>query len=137
MSIRAALLATVATSVAADCSSASIQALLPSIAKVDFVLWQAGGSTFSVPNGDIAYPTSPTNLAAHCAVQIRVTNGTSQYGFGMFLPDNWNGRFLYAHLIVFRLLKTEVQANQNVQGCRQWRLCWRHQLVGHGKAYGP
>ncbi|KAG9605109.1 putative ferulic acid Esterase/Feruloyl esterase, partial [Aureobasidium melanogenum] len=93
-SIRTALLATVVTKAAADCSSASIQALLPSIAKVDFVFWQPGGSTFSVPNGDIAYPVSPTNLAAHCAVQIRVTNGTSQYGFGMFLPDDWNGRFL-------------------------------------------
>ncbi|KAH0151844.1 putative ferulic acid Esterase/Feruloyl esterase, partial [Aureobasidium melanogenum] len=89
-----ALVATLVSRTVADCSSASIQALLPSIASVDFVFWQAGGSTFSVPNGDIAYPTSPTNLTAHCAVQIRVTNGTSQYGFGMFLPDNWNGRFL-------------------------------------------
>jgi len=93
--IKTALLATVASRAAADCSIASIQALLPSFASVDFVLWQAGGSTFSVPAGDIAYPSSPTNLMAHCAVQIRVKNGTSDYGFGMFLPDDWNGRFLY------------------------------------------
>lgn len=97
---RAALLASTVTRAAADCSTASIQALLPSIASVDFVHWQPGGSTFSVPSGDIAYPTSPTNLTAHCAVQIRVSNGTSQYGFGMFLPDNWNGRFLYVQSIV-------------------------------------
>lgn len=102
-SLSKALLATVVSRAAADCSSASIQALLPSTAKVDFVLWQAGGSTFSVSNGDIAYPTSPTNLTAYCAVQIRVTNGTSQYGFGMFLPDDWNGRFLYVHPFGFHM----------------------------------
>jgi feruloyl esterase len=101
ISISTVLLVSVATKAAADCSSAGIQALLPSIAIVDFVLWQAGGSTFSVPAGDIAYPSSPTNLMAHCAVQIRVKNGTSDYGFGMFLPDDWNGRFLYEHQLVF------------------------------------
>lgn len=132
MSIRTALVATLVSRAVADCSFASIQALLPSIASVDFVFWQAGGSTFSVPNGDIAYPTSPTNLTAHCAVQIRVTNGTSQYGFGMFLPDNWNGRFLYVHR--YGSCPWCSLANGHGQGCRKRWLCWWHQLVGYGRS---
>lgn len=134
-SIKTALLATVITRAAADCSSASIQVLLPSIASVDFVLWQAGGSTFSVPSGDVAYPMSPTNLTAHCAVQIRVKNGTSDYGFGMFLPDDWNGRFLYAHFLISYLKCC--QADEHDQSCGKWWLCWRYQLEGYGKSKQP
>lgn len=79
---------------AIECSKESLQSALPAIATVDFATWMPENSTFKVPAGDIAYPTSPTQLKAACVVQISVKNGTSDYGFGVFLPDEWNGRFL-------------------------------------------
>lgn len=55
----------------------------------------ANNSTFEVPSSDIGFPTSPTNLPALCAVEVRVPSTTnSSYNFGLFLPDDWNGRFL-------------------------------------------
>lgn len=55
----------------------------------------AEGETFQVPAGDIAYPQSPTDLPELCAVQINVTSSPeSAYSFGLFLPVDWNDRFL-------------------------------------------
>jgi feruloyl esterase len=90
----AAVAALTSGAFAINCDKASLQSALPSIATVDFAIWQPGNSTFTVPKTDIAYPVSPTQLRAACAVQVSVKNGTSNYGFGVFLPDDWSGRFL-------------------------------------------
>ena len=58
--------------------------------------------TYHVPaNGsfgqaaDIAYPINATNLPALCAVIVNVTSSaTSSYTFGLFLPEDWNQRFI-------------------------------------------
>ncbi|KAI0198072.1 Tannase/feruloyl esterase [Astrocystis sublimbata] len=47
---------------------------------------------FFVETGNIGYPTFPTGLPELCAVIIN--NVTANYRFGMFLPDDWNSRFL-------------------------------------------
>lgn len=53
------------------------------------------GGTFNVPESDIAYPQSPTDLPELCVVQINVTSSPeSAYAFGLFLPVDWNERFL-------------------------------------------
>jgi feruloyl esterase len=53
------------------------------------------GGTFQVPNSDIAYPESPTNLPELCVLQVNVTSSPdSSYTFGLFLPVDWNERFL-------------------------------------------
>lgn len=80
--------------VAITCDKASLQSAFSSIATVDFVQWIPANSSFNVPANDVAYPISPTQMQAACAVQVSVKNGTSNYGFGIFLPDDWNGRFL-------------------------------------------
>lgn len=55
----------------------------------------AKGGTFNVPASDIAYPQSPTGLPELCVVQINVTSSAeSAYAFGLFLPLEWNERFL-------------------------------------------
>ena len=55
----------------------------------------AKGGTFMVPASDIAYPQSPTDLPELCVIQINVTSSvTSAYSFGLFLPVEWNERFL-------------------------------------------
>jgi feruloyl esterase len=79
----------------AKCDSGSIQALLPSGANVNFVRSVAANSTFEVPKSSTGYPTNPQNLPSLCAVSVQVNSiGNSTYGFGLFLPDDWNGRFL-------------------------------------------
>ncbi|EGP91498.1 putative ferulic acid Esterase/Feruloyl esterase [Zymoseptoria tritici IPO323] len=78
-----------------DCSISAFQAILPSTATVVSANWQADNSTFQVPSSNVAYPVSPTNLRALCAVEVNVTSSlTSAYGFGLFLPREWNTRFL-------------------------------------------
>lgn len=90
----AAVAALTSGAVAITCDKDSLQSAFSSIATVDFATWMPANSTFNVPKADIAYPTAPTQLRAACAVQVSVKNGTSNYGFGVFLPDDWNGRFL-------------------------------------------
>ena len=90
------LLVSLAASAAAyECSSSAIQAFLPSNATVTFTRTVSANSTFVVPVGDIAYPTSPSQLQALCAVQIKVVSSNiSAFSFGLFLPQEWNERFL-------------------------------------------
>ena len=78
-----------------DCTPAAFKAILPSNATVLLAQSLQDGSTFQVPSGDIAYPVSPTQLRALCAVQINVTSSSSSaFSFGLFLPQDWNERFL-------------------------------------------
>ncbi|OTB06018.1 hypothetical protein M426DRAFT_259840 [Hypoxylon sp. CI-4A] len=42
--------------------------------------------------GDAGYPTMPSGLPHLCAVIVN--NRTGGYRFGIFLPDDWNSRFL-------------------------------------------
>lgn len=78
-----------------ECSKSAFQAVIPSHTSVSLVQEVGENGTFEVPAGDIAYPTSPTGLRALCAVQIKVpAPGNTTYEFGLFLPEEWNGRFL-------------------------------------------
>lgn len=82
-------------SLAANCTPSTLQQYLPENAQVAFARAVAADGTFEVPAGDIAYPTSPTKLKALCAVEVNVTlSDNSAYSFGLFLPDDWNNRFL-------------------------------------------
>ena len=83
------------TTQALNCSRDAIQAALPSGASVNFARPLAENSTFEVPEGDTGYPTNPVALPALCAVSVQVQSvGNSTFGFGLFLPEDWNGRFL-------------------------------------------
>jgi len=84
-----------ASAAALECSPAAFAPYLPSNANVVFAYPVAGNSTFNVPVSDIGYPVSPTELNALCALQVNVTSSnSSNYNFGMFLPTEWNKRFL-------------------------------------------
>ncbi|KAI7047660.1 putative ferulic acid Esterase/Feruloyl esterase, partial [Hortaea werneckii] len=85
------------TGLAFNCTREAFADILPSNASVSFTrsIPVDGNSTFVVPAGDIAYPTSPTGLQPLCAVQINVSSSDcSAYSFGLFLPNEWNERFL-------------------------------------------
>jgi len=80
---------------ALDCSPAAIQAALPSNATVNFAYPLKANATFQVPQGDTGYPVSPVSLPALCVVSAQVQSvRNTTFGFGLFLPDDWNGRFL-------------------------------------------
>lgn len=80
---------------ALDCSPSSIQSVLPSNASVNYAQVVPANATFQVPQSDTGYPTSPIGLPPLCAVSIQVQSiDDTTFGFGLFLPENWNGRFL-------------------------------------------
>jgi feruloyl esterase len=79
----------------AKCDPHTIQASLPEGASVNFAYPLAANATFEVPKSDTAYKTNVYGLPALCAVSVQVQSiSNSTYGFGLFLPDDWNGRFL-------------------------------------------
>lgn len=81
--------------IAFDCSPSAFRGILPENATLAFAYPLATGSTFNVPAGDVAYPVSPTELPELCVVHIQVTSSpSSRFGFGLFLPQAWNERFL-------------------------------------------
>ena len=83
------------TARAPSCSAPAIQSLLPPGSSVNFAYPLKAGDTFKVPAGDLGYPRNPVGLPALCAVSVQVQSiSNSSYGLGLFLPEDWNGRFL-------------------------------------------
>jgi feruloyl esterase len=79
------------------CSESFFQSILPENATLLFAESVNENCTFNVPPSNIAYPQSPTNLPATCALQINVTSSSiSAFSFGLFLPDpkTYNDRIL-------------------------------------------
>lgn len=81
--------------ISAGCDATTLARILPANAKVERVEALEAGSTYGDGLADLAYPTQPTNLPALCAVTIAVASSTtSAYRIGLFLPVEWNNRFL-------------------------------------------
>lgn len=88
-----------ASATAFECSGSAFEVAIPSNTSVTLVQTVSQNGTFEAPAGDVAYPASPTGLRALCALQIKApAPGNTSYEFGLFLPEDWNGRFLYASL---------------------------------------
>lgn len=78
-----------------SCSVATFADILPSDAAILSAVAVANGSTYGEGAADIAYPTNPTSLPENCALIVNVTSSnSSNFRFGIFLPTQWNGRFL-------------------------------------------
>ncbi|KAI0460085.1 putative ferulic acid Esterase/Feruloyl esterase [Xylaria acuta] len=77
------------------CGALALAQVLPANAKIERVEALEAGSTYGDGPDDLAYPTQPTNLPALCAVTVAVaSSATSSYRLGVFLPAEWNNRFL-------------------------------------------
>lgn len=77
------------------CCRASFTRVLPPGATLEKVAAVRDGGDYGEGAANVAYPTDPTDLPALCALTVRVRSSpTSSYRFGMFLPDEWNSRFL-------------------------------------------
>ncbi|KAI1336261.1 Tannase/feruloyl esterase [Xylariaceae sp. FL0016] len=81
--------------VGGGCSATTFANVLPANAKVERVDSVDAGSTYGEGPLDLLYPVQPTNLPELCAVTIRVTSSlVSAYRFAVFLPAEWNNKFL-------------------------------------------
>ncbi|ETN41633.1 uncharacterized protein HMPREF1541_03569 [Cyphellophora europaea CBS 101466] len=78
---------------AQTCSIDVFQAILPEGATALSAISVPDDGTFGDPT-EIAYPGNASALPALCAVTINVTSSpSSSFRFGLFLPEDWNGRF--------------------------------------------
>ncbi|KAI1124671.1 Tannase/feruloyl esterase [Nemania abortiva] len=75
---------------ATNCNLGYFTSIAPAGVRVERVQHVTNG--IFVETGNIGYPTDPTDLPVLCAVILN--NVTANYRFGMFLPDDWNSRFL-------------------------------------------
>jgi hypothetical protein len=101
---------------ALNCSTATFASLLASSGiNVTFVQSIAENATFTPPGsasglpkgfppkgmdgfppkGMMGPPKGPMKVPALCAIQAKVKSSEmSEYSFGVFFPEKWNGRFL-------------------------------------------
>lgn len=82
-----------------DCTIDNFQSILDSngtVAQVVYAQSYAANSTFQNPNATtLQFASNPVALPATCAVQVNVTTEyQTHFSFGIFLPDDWNSRFL-------------------------------------------
>jgi feruloyl esterase len=123
-------LGTVFTVTNAKCDPDAIQAALPKGATVNFAYSLAAHSTFEVPQSDTGYPINAVDLPGLCAVSVQIQAANSTYGFGLFLPDDWNGRFLavgnggFAGGINY-LDMVRTQKNEGILSANKFSGCWR------------
>lgn len=97
------LAGSVAARAMSTCSISTIKSFLPANATVFYANHYAANATFSPPAADNAgtYPASYPLPRAGCVAQGNVSfPDDTQYSFGIVLPDEWNGRFLYLSLIL-------------------------------------
>lgn len=80
-----------------DCSRSTFNSLLKLIpdASLNYVSQVPQNGSFGDAATNIPFPQNATHLPELCAASINVkTPGNTSYNFGVFLPTQWNGRFL-------------------------------------------
>lgn len=93
LAVCAPLVAVVAAA-SASCDLATIQSFLPANATVLNATQVPQGGSFGQED-DVPYPTFPVNLPSLCAAVINASSSSeTSFTFGIFLPDDWNRRFL-------------------------------------------
>ncbi|KAK9442438.1 feruloyl esterase B precursor [Metarhizium brunneum] len=79
------------------CSQSTFEAILDSIpgTSINYVEEVPQDGAFGDAATNIPFPRNATGLPALCAASFNTkTPGNTSYNFGVFLPTNWNGRFL-------------------------------------------
>ncbi|KAF1989736.1 putative ferulic acid Esterase/Feruloyl esterase [Aulographum hederae CBS 113979] len=76
-----------------ECSKPFINNLLADTAEALIVETITENGQFGQGLADAAYPNNATKLPALCAIHVRAQSSPlSNFTFGLFMPDNWNGR---------------------------------------------
>ncbi|KAK0610410.1 feruloyl esterase-like protein B [Bombardia bombarda] len=77
------------------CSAATFKDVLPASARVVSAVAVPKGGSYGEGSANVAYPTIPPDLPELCALIVNVsTSAISNYRFGVYLPTEWNSRFL-------------------------------------------
>ncbi|KAI0020293.1 tannase and feruloyl esterase [Xylariomycetidae sp. FL0641] len=86
-----------ASAVAAECTFDAFTSMLAdkSDVSVNFAEAVPANGSFGQGKVDLPFPDNATQLPALCAVGINVqSSANSSYNFGLFLPEEWNNRFM-------------------------------------------
>lgn len=76
-----------------NCSESAISAILPSYAKLTYAVAVQVNGTWHKPSP--AFPFPSTGLPELCAISVNVvSSASSSFNFGLFLPLEWNSRFM-------------------------------------------
>ncbi|KAE9379467.1 feruloyl esteras-like protein B [Stipitochalara longipes BDJ] len=76
-----------------ECSPSALSAFLPSHAAIRNAVLVPANGTWSQPSPPFPHPA--TYLPALCAITVNVVSSpTSSFNFGLFLPEEWNSRFM-------------------------------------------
>lgn len=96
-SLPLAFLASLPGTFAVNCTYNDVLSIMPTGVSLSFATPVVENGTFTVPEGDTGWPINPINLPKLCAIGATVPFDQSNetFGFGLFLPDKWNGRTLY------------------------------------------
>ncbi|KAH8801768.1 putative ferulic acid Esterase/Feruloyl esterase [Xylogone sp. PMI_703] len=80
---------------ALECNVAAFSNILPSAASIQNVTSIAAGGSFGGGADNPEFPASAAGLPELCAVTVNVlSSNVSSYNFGLFLPREWNSRFI-------------------------------------------
>ncbi|PYI05207.1 feruloyl esterase B precursor [Aspergillus sclerotiicarbonarius CBS 121057] len=78
-----------------NCSTEAFKQVIPANATVVLAQRVAENGTFTPPSADTGFPNPAYMLPALCAVQIEMpTEANTTFNFGLFLPDDWEGRMV-------------------------------------------
>jgi len=76
-----------------ECSPSALSAFLPAHASITNAVPVPANGTWSQPSPPFPHPA--TGLPALCAITVNVISSTtSSFNFGLFLPEEWNLRFM-------------------------------------------
>ncbi|KAF7531751.1 hypothetical protein G7054_g8583 [Neopestalotiopsis clavispora] len=78
-----------------DAVKLALAGTLPANASIEKLSYVKQGDTYGEGWHDLMYPIQPTDLPESCAVTVYVqSSDVSWYRYGLFLPADWNQRFL-------------------------------------------
>ncbi|KAL5331025.1 hypothetical protein ACEPPN_000552 [Leptodophora sp. 'Broadleaf-Isolate-01'] len=78
---------------ALGCSSSALSPFLPANATISYAISVPENGTWAQPSPE--FPANDTGLPALCAIAVNVISSpNTSYNFGLFLPEQWNSRFL-------------------------------------------
>lgn len=75
------------------CTTEAIEAILPSNTSLLYVIPNGANSSFG-NQSDLAWPVNATGLPPFCAIQVNVSLSHSSLVFALWLPVQWNERFM-------------------------------------------
>jgi feruloyl esterase len=81
------------SSQAFECSTSAFAGILSPNATISYAVPVPAGGSWSMPSPE--FPANDTGLPALCAIGVNVVSSpSSSFNFGLFLPQEWNSRFM-------------------------------------------